>query len=104
MKHHKHTSTTGFVGSVVDMKEFVPCEHTQGSVVSSNIYAFHRKGIVTRCPLELKMKRKKEGEEWYGKISYQDHEEDLDDPEKVEAKIREGNSNHSSSQLLVLHI
>uniref|UniRef100_A0A671UM66 Interferon-induced GTP-binding protein Mx n=1 Tax=Sparus aurata TaxID=8175 RepID=A0A671UM66_SPAAU len=46
-------------------------------------------GIVTRCPLELKMKRKKEGEEWYGKISYQDHEEELDDPAEVEKKIRE---------------
>uniref|UniRef100_A0A671UP42 Interferon-induced GTP-binding protein Mx n=1 Tax=Sparus aurata TaxID=8175 RepID=A0A671UP42_SPAAU len=46
-------------------------------------------GIVTRCPLELKMKRKKEGEEWFGKISYQDHEEELDDPADVEKKIRE---------------
>ena len=36
------------------------------------------------------MKRKKEGEEWYGKISYQDHEEELDDPADVEKKIREG--------------
>ncbi|CAK6958697.1 Hypothetical predicted protein [Scomber scombrus] len=45
-------------------------------------------GIVTRCPLELKMKRKKEGEEWYGKISYQDHEEEIEDPEDVEKKIR----------------
>uniref|UniRef100_A0A3Q1JSI3 Interferon-induced GTP-binding protein Mx n=1 Tax=Anabas testudineus TaxID=64144 RepID=A0A3Q1JSI3_ANATE len=47
-------------------------------------------GIVTRCPLELKMKRKKEGEEWYGKISYQNHEEEIDDPADVEKKIREG--------------
>lgn len=47
-------------------------------------------GIVTRCPLELKMKRRKEGQEWYGKISYQDHEEELDDPTAVEKKIREG--------------
>ncbi|GLD69935.1 AAW22002.1 Mx protein [Lates japonicus] len=46
-------------------------------------------GIVTRCPLELKMKRKKEGEEWYGKISYQDHEEEIEDPAHVEKKIRE---------------
>ncbi|XP_053172604.1 interferon-induced GTP-binding protein Mx-like [Scomber japonicus] len=45
-------------------------------------------GIVTRCPLELKMKRKKEGEEWYGKISYQDHEEEIEDPADVEKKIR----------------
>ncbi|KAK5934394.1 hypothetical protein CgunFtcFv8_014798 [Champsocephalus gunnari] len=46
-------------------------------------------GIVTRCPLELKMKRKKEGEEWYGKISYQDFEEEIDDPADVEKKIRQ---------------
>lgn len=36
------------------------------------------------------MKRRKEGQEWYGKISYQDHEEELDDPAVVEKKIREG--------------
>lgn len=47
-------------------------------------------GIVTRCPLELKMKRGKEGAEWYGKISYQTHEEDIEDPADVEGKIREG--------------
>ncbi|XP_013865327.1 interferon-induced GTP-binding protein Mx [Austrofundulus limnaeus] len=46
-------------------------------------------GIVTRCPLELKMKRRKEGQEWYGKICYQDHEEELDNPTVVEKKIRE---------------
>lgn len=46
-------------------------------------------GIVTRCPLELKMKRRKEGADWYGKISYQDRQEELDNPENVEAKIRE---------------
>ncbi|CAB1353579.1 unnamed protein product [Coregonus sp. 'balchen'] len=45
-------------------------------------------GIVTRCPLELKMKRKREGEEWHGKISYQDHEEEIEDPSDVEKKIR----------------
>ena len=36
------------------------------------------------------MKRKKEGEEWFGKISYQDHEEEIEDPEDVEKKIRKG--------------
>ncbi|TKS65634.1 Mx Interferon-inducible [Collichthys lucidus] len=46
-------------------------------------------GIVTRCPLELKMKRRKEGEEWYGKISYQGDEEEIEDPADVEEKIRE---------------
>ncbi|KAK9515669.1 hypothetical protein VZT92_026296 [Zoarces viviparus] len=47
------------------------------------------RGIVTRCPLELKMKRKKEGEEWYGKISYQGFEEQIKDPADVEKMIRE---------------
>uniref|UniRef100_A0A672GL53 Interferon-induced GTP-binding protein Mx n=1 Tax=Salarias fasciatus TaxID=181472 RepID=A0A672GL53_SALFA len=46
-------------------------------------------GIVTRCPLELKMKRKRKGDGWYGKISYQDCEEELEGPADVEKKIRE---------------
>ncbi|KAI1885204.1 hypothetical protein AGOR_G00217770 [Albula goreensis] len=45
-------------------------------------------GIVTRCPLELKMKRLKEEEPWYGKISYSDREEDIKDPADVEKMIR----------------
>ncbi|KAM6930113.1 interferon-induced GTP-binding protein Mx-like [Lycodopsis pacificus] len=47
------------------------------------------RGIVTRCPLELKMKRKKEGEEWYGKISYEGYEEEIKDPADVKKIIRE---------------
>ncbi|XP_035857799.1 interferon-induced GTP-binding protein Mx isoform X2 [Sander lucioperca] len=51
-------------------------------------------GIVTRCPLELKMTRKRDekmryGKKWYGKISYQDCEEEIEDPTDVEKKIRE---------------
>uniref|UniRef100_A0A3P9Q3D3 Interferon-induced GTP-binding protein Mx n=1 Tax=Poecilia reticulata TaxID=8081 RepID=A0A3P9Q3D3_POERE len=46
-------------------------------------------GIITRCPLELKMKRRKEGQDWYGKISYQEFEEELNDPAIVEKIIRE---------------
>ncbi|XP_051746925.1 interferon-induced GTP-binding protein MxB isoform X2 [Ctenopharyngodon idella] len=46
-------------------------------------------GIVTRCPLELKMIRTKGEEKWHAKISYQNHEEDIDDPAEVEKKIRE---------------
>jgi len=46
---------------------------------------------VTRCPLELKMKKSEEGEEWCGKISYRDCEtEEIKTPENVEKKIREG--------------
>ncbi|KAI5616071.1 interferon-induced GTP-binding protein MxA, partial [Silurus asotus] len=51
-------------------------------------------GIVTRCPLELKMKRSKEEDVWHGKIKYkkdhdQDFEEQFEDPADVEKKIRE---------------
>ncbi|XP_067258773.1 interferon-induced GTP-binding protein MxA-like isoform X2 [Chanodichthys erythropterus] len=46
-------------------------------------------GIVTRCPLELKMIRTKGEGKWHAKISYQDYEEDIDDPAEVEKKIRE---------------
>ncbi|KAM4587557.1 interferon-induced GTP-binding protein Mx isoform 2-T2 [Odontesthes bonariensis] len=35
------------------------------------------------------MKRRKEGQDWYGKISYNDFEEEIDDPATVEKKIRE---------------
>ncbi|XP_047438803.1 interferon-induced GTP-binding protein Mx-like isoform X2 [Mugil cephalus] len=46
-------------------------------------------GIQTRCPLELKMKRKKEGEDWFGSISYKNHMEEISNPGHVEKKIRE---------------
>ncbi|XP_059210557.1 interferon-induced GTP-binding protein Mx-like [Centropristis striata] len=40
------------------------------------------------CPLELKMKRRKEGEKWYGKISYKGKEKLMKDPADVEEEIR----------------
>ncbi|TRY82563.1 hypothetical protein DNTS_030575 [Danionella cerebrum] len=46
-------------------------------------------GIVTRCPLELKMIRTKDEDKWQGRISYPNHEEDFSDPAEVEKKIRE---------------
>ncbi|CAF95923.1 unnamed protein product, partial [Tetraodon nigroviridis] len=61
-------------------------------------------GIVTRCPLELKMKRRKEGEEWYGKISYQDHQEEIEDPADVEKKIREGSAMGLHSHFMFSHL
>ncbi|KAL3977917.1 C-terminal binding protein [Sarotherodon galilaeus] len=67
-------------------------------------------GIVTRCPLELKMTRKKKGEGWYGKISYRDYKEELKKPSLVEKKIREaqdklvGNETGISSDLISLEI
>ncbi|XP_056130971.1 interferon-induced GTP-binding protein Mx3-like [Lampris incognitus] len=55
-------------------------------------------GIVTRCPLELKMKRNRKGEAWQGYISYAVktdpgvclyHEECIEDPSQVEGYIEQ---------------
>lgn len=41
------------------------------------------------------MKRKKEGEPWCGKISYQNQEEVIEDPADVGKKIEEGSFSES---------
>ncbi|RXN06208.1 interferon-induced GTP-binding Mx-like protein [Labeo rohita] len=46
------------------------------------------KGTVTRCPLELKLRKLKNGP-WSGNISYSGHKEHFDDPLKVDNLIRE---------------
>ncbi|XP_067401318.1 interferon-induced GTP-binding protein Mx1-like [Emydura macquarii macquarii] len=45
-------------------------------------------GIVTRCPLALRLKKLAPQQEWKGKISYQDINEELHDPSEVEKEIR----------------
>ncbi|XP_058703346.1 interferon-induced GTP-binding protein Mx-like isoform X2 [Poecile atricapillus] len=46
-------------------------------------------GIVTRCPLELKLKRLPEGQAWQGKISYQNVTQELQNASEVDRAIRE---------------
>ncbi|NXV04875.1 MX protein, partial [Cettia cetti] len=46
-------------------------------------------GIVTRCPLELKLKRLPEGQTWQGKISYQNFSLKLQDASEVDRAIRQ---------------
>ncbi|RLW07577.1 hypothetical protein DV515_00003512 [Chloebia gouldiae] len=46
-------------------------------------------GIVTRCPLELKLKRLPEGQAWQGKISYQNVTLNLQHPSEVDRAIRQ---------------
>lgn len=60
------------------------------TVCSQDFSLSHDPGIVTRCPLELKLKRTNIGKEWYGKIRYQNQEEVIQDAGDVEKKIREG--------------
>lgn len=38
------------------------------------------------------MKKSKEEDVWHGKIQYHDYEEEFQDPEAVEQKIREGST------------
>ncbi|XP_009677786.1 interferon-induced GTP-binding protein Mx isoform X2 [Struthio camelus] len=45
-------------------------------------------GIVTRCPLELKLKKTPATQKWKGKISYRNTSEELQNPSEVEKAIR----------------
>ncbi|NWX87879.1 MX protein, partial [Nothoprocta pentlandii] len=45
-------------------------------------------GIVTRCPLELKLKKAPDTQKWKGKISYRRVREELENPSDVEKAIR----------------
>ncbi|XP_012691003.2 interferon-induced GTP-binding protein Mx2-like [Clupea harengus] len=44
-------------------------------------------GIVTRCPLELKLRKLKPGMKWKATISYKDTRIDFDDPSLVEGSV-----------------
>ncbi|XP_006886826.1 PREDICTED: interferon-induced GTP-binding protein Mx1-like [Elephantulus edwardii] len=44
-------------------------------------------GIVTRCPLVLRLKKLMCGEEWKGKITYEDNEINISDPLEVEEQV-----------------
>ncbi|XP_059409562.1 interferon-induced GTP-binding protein MxA [Carassius carassius] len=59
------------------------------SSVLSGVALPRGSGIVTRCPLELKMIRTKDEAKWHGRISYDETEEDIYDPAEVEKKICE---------------
>lgn len=47
-------------------------------------------GIITRCPLELKMKKQPWDQAWNGTISYRGVRLTLKDPSHVEREIRKG--------------
>ncbi|NXH45079.1 MX protein, partial [Dicaeum eximium] len=67
-------------------------------------------GIVTRCPLELKLKRLPEGQAWQGKISYQNVTLELQNASEVDGAIRQaqdvvaGPRRGISGQLISLEI
>ncbi|XP_005370180.2 interferon-induced GTP-binding protein Mx1 [Microtus ochrogaster] len=47
-------------------------------------------GIVTRCPLVLKLRKSEPGEKWRGKVTYDEIEVELSDPSQVEEAINKG--------------
>ncbi|KAM5180976.1 interferon-induced GTP-binding protein Mx2-like [Mantella aurantiaca] len=67
-------------------------------------------GIVTRCPLELKLKKSVRGTEWAGKIVYREQTIELQSPAEVEAAVREaqnciaGEGNGVSDELITLEV
>ncbi|XP_066516313.1 interferon-induced GTP-binding protein Mx3-like [Hoplias malabaricus] len=58
-------------------------------------------GIVTRCPLELKL-RKKRGK-WEGKISYEGHSETFYDPSQVESLVRQAQNTLAGEGVGICH-
>lgn len=67
-------------------------------------------GIVTRCPLELKLKKSLKHTDWSAKISYLDQELDLNLPAEVEGAVRKaqnciaGEGNGVSDDLITLEV
>ncbi|KAG7315627.1 hypothetical protein KOW79_020493 [Hemibagrus wyckioides] len=54
-------------------------------------------GIVTRCPLELKMKKSRKENVWHGKINFEDYEEEFEDPKDVDQLIRKAQNQMAGS-------
>ncbi|XP_072254420.1 interferon-induced GTP-binding protein Mx-like [Pyxicephalus adspersus] len=67
-------------------------------------------GMITRCPLELKLKKSPKGSAWCGKISYQLKNIELSNPAQVENEVKRaqkciaGSGNGVSDQLISLEV
>ncbi|KAM6224044.1 interferon-induced GTP-binding protein Mx1 [Rhynchocyon petersi] len=67
-------------------------------------------GIVTRCPLVLKLKKLMHASEWKGKITYLDYEIDISDPLNVEEEVNKaqniiaGTNMGISQELITLEV
>ncbi|KAM5281192.1 interferon-induced GTP-binding protein Mx2-like [Ctenodactylus gundi] len=60
-------------------------------------------GIVTRCPLVLRLKKLGPGDEWKGKITYLGYETDLSDPSKVEEEVNKAQNTIAGNGLQISH-
>ncbi|XP_032721191.1 interferon-induced GTP-binding protein Mx2-like [Lontra canadensis] len=60
-------------------------------------------GIVTRCPLVLKLKRQLQESEWKGRISYGTKEVQLQDPSQVEKEILKAQNTLAGNGVSISH-
>ncbi|XP_037687373.1 interferon-induced GTP-binding protein Mx1 [Choloepus didactylus] len=60
-------------------------------------------GIVTRCPLVLKLKKLVNEDEWKGKVSYLNCEFDISDPSEVEMQINKAQNSIAGEGLGISH-
>uniref|UniRef100_A0A2K5MMW6 MX dynamin like GTPase 1 n=1 Tax=Cercocebus atys TaxID=9531 RepID=A0A2K5MMW6_CERAT len=60
-------------------------------------------GIVTRCPLVLKLKKLVNEDEWRGKVSYQDYETEILDASEVEEEINKAQNTIAGEGMGISH-
>nr|XP_045006414.1 interferon-induced GTP-binding protein Mx1-like isoform X2 [Jaculus jaculus] len=60
-------------------------------------------GIVTRCPLVLKLKKLKKGEDWSAKISYEGIQREFSEPSEVEEEINKAQNLIAGKGLQISH-
>uniref|UniRef100_A0A2R8MVP5 MX dynamin like GTPase 2 n=1 Tax=Callithrix jacchus TaxID=9483 RepID=A0A2R8MVP5_CALJA len=60
-------------------------------------------GIVTRCPLVLKLKKLVNEEEWKGKVSYQDFEIEISDASEVEKEVNKAQNTIAGEGMGISH-
>nr|AFU81311.1 myxovirus (influenza virus) resistance 1 [Miopithecus talapoin] len=60
-------------------------------------------GIVTRCPLVLKLKKLVNEDEWRGKVSYQDYEIEILDASEVEKEINKAQNTIAGEGMGISH-
>ncbi|XP_032132718.1 interferon-induced GTP-binding protein Mx1 isoform X1 [Sapajus apella] len=60
-------------------------------------------GIVTRCPLVLKLKKLVNEEEWKGKVSYQDFETEISDASEVEKEVNKAQNTIAGEGMGISH-
>uniref|UniRef100_A0A2K6U3D2 MX dynamin like GTPase 2 n=1 Tax=Saimiri boliviensis boliviensis TaxID=39432 RepID=A0A2K6U3D2_SAIBB len=60
-------------------------------------------GIVTRCPLVLKLKKLVNEEEWKGKVSYRDFETEISDASEVEREVNKAQNTIAGEGMGISH-